>query len=276
MNKMSKNEHTDQSELHYQKLFVDWLTSLDATPAAESGLAYLVKTKYLHRLDTYQASYLGRVTGNLSDTLFEACENLFGPELVAQILAGFFKASPPQADLITDAANGLPAMLRQTQTAAEALLFADLAEICIARWRILTSADSVHAPIPEGHPLNQVQLSKNVHLIWPCARHDLSETWTLAQRKIDSGLPAGIFSQEVGVLLAKSSSVSFHVVAVPERLRTLVQSLVNGADVESAVLDLERHLEGNSSSKNRHSIPDQLQELLSSCISKYLQKQWYR
>lgn len=262
MKKMSKNANTDQSELQYQKLFVDWLTSLDTTSAADSRLSHLVKTKYLHRLDTYQASYLGRVTGNLSDTLFESCENLFGRDLVAQILAGFFKLNPPQSDSITAAADGLPAMLRQTQTSAEALLFADLADICIARWRILTGADSSQTPVPDGTPLSKLHLSQCAHLIWPCAQHDLSETWILAQNKMTSELPGSLFSKEVGVLLAKSSPVSFQVISVPASLRVLAQALLNGADVESAVLNLEQQLETKPMTRDRDSVPHQLQEFL--------------
>lgn len=275
------NSAADDTASNYQNDFLNWLTALDERSGGESELAQWVKPEYLHRLETYQSSYLGRVTANLSDTLFEACENLFGKELVAQVLAGFFKENPPRASALTSAADTLPARLRATHVEREALLFADLAEICIVRWKVLTGEDPPQRPfdsVGNGNAnidLSAVYLSPQAHVVWPCAQHDLSEAWMLAQSTQStqstqsaqsaqaSTVPEHLFNNVTGVILAKSSPTDFHVIAVPGGLEGFVRGLAAGFSVEQAIEKLEQQLETLPDSGAGHAeIAGQLQNLM--------------
>lgn len=247
----------------YQRTFIEWLTALNESSGAHSPVASFVKPQYRYRLDTYQSSYLGRITANLSDTLFEPCENLFGRDFVAQVLAGFFKAQPPTSASLTSAAEGLPELLRSGETSREALLFADLLELSQLRWKILIERDSpVQRAVQEDTALSDLHLIRSARLLLPSGVHDLSEAWTHAQNQQISNIPEVIFSEQRGVLLGKSSPLHFHVITVPNELEAFVKALVAGSSVEQAVEHLEQELLSRSISIEQTHVEAQLQNLL--------------
>ncbi|MEN9529053.1 MAG: hypothetical protein RI932_926 [Pseudomonadota bacterium] len=224
----------------YQWSFVEWMTSLDARTPAESELRDVVTAESLYRLETYQSSFLSRISSNLSETLFEACENLFGVEVVAKVLAGFFKFHPPTAESITDAPAQLPEHLRATAHTKEALLFADVADVCMRRWRILTAADP-HAVSPtEDTPLEAVHLMSPSDYIAPSGQHDLAAAWESGAEKPFEYLPDSLFGDSAGLLLVKTSPTDLTFVRVPIQLNEFVRALVAGLSIEQAVDALEQ------------------------------------
>jgi hypothetical protein len=228
----------------YQKDFVAWLTELNEKSGLSSGMEKHIRSKYLSRLDTYQSSYLGRITVNLAETVFEPCVRLFGRDFVCRVLASHFKTYPPENSTLTSAADFLPEVLRVGIDHPEAMLFADVCEICIRRWKILTSIDPVHTSFDfNTEDLDTVYLKSEVELITPCAKHDLSGAWLLAtQHESPESLPADLFKTISGVLLCKSSPTQFHVVDVPQQLIAFCLALVEKRSVASAIDQLENHL----------------------------------
>jgi hypothetical protein len=239
------DQEQNNNPFKYQKHFVEWMTSLDERTPENSGLQDIVSPDSLYRLETYQSSFLSRISNNLCETLFEACENLFGVELVAQILAGFFKFNPPTAESITEAPNALPSYLRATAKTREALLFSDLAEISIKRWKILTALDPRVVQPNELTPLHQLHLVKPSAYIQACSKHDLATAWQLSESKISGGLPESLFEKCTGVLIAKSSPTDLTILTVPEQLQCFVQALVQGSSVEHGIDVLEQSSVGN-------------------------------
>ncbi|MBM3382920.1 MAG: hypothetical protein FJY29_10810 [Betaproteobacteria bacterium] len=218
----------------YQWSFVEWMTSLDARTPLESELCDVVTSESLYRLETYQSSFLSRISSNLSETIFETCENLFGAEVVAKVLAGFFKFHPPTADSITDAPIQLPEHLRATADTKEALLFADVADVCMMRWRILTAEDP-HGVSPRGDtPLDAVHLLSPSEYIAPSGKHDLAAAWEAGSEKTSEHLPDSLFNDSAGLLLVKSSPTDLTFVRVPTKLNEFVRALVAGLSIEYA------------------------------------------
>lgn len=234
---MQKSKKTDPAAFRYQQELVAWLTDLNGCSGLESGLEKFILPAHLYRLDTYQSSYLGRITINLAKTVFEPCANLFGTEFVCLVLAGYFKTLPPASDALTSAADGLPEVLRKDEINREALLFADLCEICIRRWTILTSADPQSSTCNFVHEdLHRVFLKKETLLVRPSSRHDLAFAWSLTtQSNPAAGLPDSIFAAVSGVLLCKSTATEFHVTEVPETLMVFCSSLTEQMSVASAI-----------------------------------------
>lgn len=224
----------------YQKQFVEWLTALDERTPSESVIAESLHASSVYRLNAYQESYLGRVTSSLSETLFEACENLFGAERVAQVLASFFKTHPPSAESLTSAADRLPTFLRTLGDSRDALLFADLAEMSLLRWRLLTAEDPIVVPPSASASLSQLRLVRPAAFVAAGGHHALDRAWDWAQKPCEAEvLPEDIFEQKRGVLLVKASAWEFSVVGVPPSLELFVCSLVNGRTVEEALGCLE-------------------------------------
>jgi hypothetical protein len=226
----------------YQIHFMVWLTDLDDRRAAESLLSNSVDERYLHRLETYQASYLGRITANLSETIFEACENLFGKEFVAHVFAGFFKSQPPRAADLTSAADELPAILRQSNQSREALLFADVADLCTRRWSILTDTDDNDTQATDQHSLENIFLRSGSQLLMPSGAHDLAAAWSHAAYSNNGSLPEIIFTQRRAVLLGKNHHLQFQVVAIAEPFEPFAQALIDGLSVAASVDILESEL----------------------------------
>lgn len=228
--------------LSYQVHFMEWLTALDDRHIAETVLSDLVDENYLHRLETYQASYLGRITANLSETVFAACENLFGREFVTHVLAGYFKSQPPRAADLTSAADSLPNMLRQSNESREALLFADVADLCVRRWSVLTDADDHAPPATDEHSLEQIFLRTGSQLLKPCGVHDLAAAWSHSARADSELLPEIIFAQKRAILFGKNHQLKFQVVAIAEPFETFAEALVNGFSIAASVDALESEL----------------------------------
>lgn len=246
--------------LNYQVHFMEWLTALDDRRGAQSPLCDSVDENHLHRLETYQASYLGRITANLSETVFEACENLFGKEFVTHILAGYFKSHPPRAAELTSAANTLPNVLRQSNESREALLFADVADLCIRRWSVLTDSDDNSPQANDTHPFEQIFLRTGAQLLKPSGAHDLAAAWSHAAHTDNEILPEIIFSQRRAVLFGKNDHLKFHVVAVAEPFETFAQALVDGLSIAASIDSLESELAKNETAESN--IPEEFQSLL--------------
>ncbi|MEY4065999.1 MAG: putative DNA-binding domain [Pseudomonadota bacterium] len=225
----------------YQKQFLEWLTALDERTPAESDIGNYLNESSVYRLNAYQESYLGRVTASLSETIFESCEHLFGKEFVAQVLASFFKAQPPTAESLTSAAEALPHFLRTlNKESRDALLFADMAEISMLRWRLLTSVDPIVVAPSASASLSELRLVQPAAFVAPSGHHSLERAWECSQAPHDEEfLPEGIFVEQRGVLLVKASAWEFSVVGVPQALEVFVSSLVEGRTVEEAVGCLE-------------------------------------
>ena len=252
-------------DFQYQRELIEWLTALDERSGSEAPIASFIKQDTLHRLDTYQASYLGRITANISETIFEACENLFGKELVSQILASFFKIHPPRAETLTEAASALPNFLRTTDASPEALLFADLAELSLKRWQILISEDPTHTQPAGNAPLSRLCLQAQAAYLSPAGHYDLSEAWNTAQKPISSdvdNLSEAIFASRKGIIFGKTGATEFVVVGVPDPLATFARALMRGASVEMAIDALEQSLSQNSSELQQENATALLQLLL--------------
>ncbi|NBW82656.1 DUF2063 domain-containing protein, partial [bacterium] len=180
---------TSGEQFKYQQEFVEWLVALDERRGCEAPVAEYVKKKFQYRFEAYQGSYLGRVTSNLSSTLFEACEKVFGKEFVQQVLAAFFKEHPPTADILTNAAAGLPDFLRSQQFSREALLFADLVDVSLQRWRVLTGDDPVVSVPTSTTPLSSVSLVTSSAYVPASGQHDLFVAWGCSAEACETGIP---------------------------------------------------------------------------------------
>lgn len=254
------NKEKFEEEFRYQMEFVDYLNSLEKISHSKTRLASSLSDKYLYRLETYQSSYLGRITSNLSDTLFQECQNLFGQELVAQVLAGFFKVTPPTETNLIDAPRKLTEYLRNNTSSKESLLFADLAEICIRRWAILIGPDFEASTPSTDTPFSDLYLLRSTELVKPCAHHDLYLCWLSSQSK-DAEIPEDIFQQSSGVLLAKTSPTDFIVVAVSSSVLPLVEALNRGLSLEQA---LDAFTEHESEATSQKTLFDDVQSLITS------------
>lgn len=219
----------------YQEKFVEWLSALDDCSPEQCTLAEYIQAKSIYRLNTYQSSYLGRITANLSENLFEFCENIFGKELVTTLLATYFKHHPPRSESLTDAPVGLPETLRQQTSAPESLLFADLAEVCIQRWKILTSEDPVILLPNSDTSLNELKLIKQSSYIQPCGEHNLFSVWEASQVKQSAFKSQTFFSECIGILIAKTSPIDFIALRVPKELSALVNALIEDKTAEQAL-----------------------------------------
>lgn len=237
----------DESKIFaYQNEFINWLTALNEIQGANSSIGTFVTPNVVHRLETYQSSYLGRVTTNLAQTLFEPCENLFGKEYVFHILASFFKAHPPRSDALTAAADALPQFVREHQSRREDLLFADLAEICIHRWKILIEIDFEPRLPQTDTPLEEVFLKQNSVFLEPSGTLDLAEVWLWAQEKRSTHIPLEFFEKSSGVLLSKDTALDFLVVGVPEQLMPFARALTLRQSIQDAIEVLDEALDENS------------------------------
>jgi hypothetical protein len=246
----------------YQQEFVEWLVALDERRGSEAPVGAFVKQQFLHRLEAYQGSYLGRVTSNLSTTLFEVCEKIFDKDFVQQVLAAYFKEHPPTADILTNAAGGLPAFLRAQQSTREALLFADLVDVSLLRWNVLTGHDPVLVAPKSTSPLSEVYLVGASAYVPASGQHDLFAAWGCSADACEAGIPECVFEAQVGVLIAKPSPLEFSLVAVPGPLHLLAEILVNGGSVEDAVNGLAA-----DDAANEEQLPQLLQIFLSKLTS---------
>jgi len=249
--------------LSYQQDFITWLTALDERNAWDCAVAALLKDDCVYRLSAYQGSYLGRVTKNLSETLFEPCEKIFGKDEVFRVLASFFKLHPPSTDSLTDAALALPSFIRAQQVRPEVLLFADLVEVSLIRWRLLTGDDPSEKRLDVAAPLSNVFLLSTAHYIHPTGHHDLGRTWQVSTGA-EAMLPNAdvwqeILAEKVGVILAKTSPTMLSVVSVPPALVSFVTALIEGHSVEDAIEALD--------DKQYSSLPFLLNEFLSKIAS---------
>lgn len=224
----------------YQEQFVEWMTALDSRAPEASLLVGELCEQTVYRLEAYQTSYLARVTSTLSDTLFEACENLFGIELVSQLLAGYFKLHPPKAEKLTDAPQGFPQYLRAQVQSREGLLFADLADVCLQRWKMLTAHDPTQQFPTVDTLLSRMAVLSPAAYIHPCSSHDLSAAWGFAQEKANAILSESIFKETRGVFLVKSSPTDFAVIGIPSVLSSMAKALASGESIETAIDELSR------------------------------------
>lgn len=251
-----------QDPFKYQRDFVEWLVALDERRGSDSPVAEVVMEQFLYRLEAYQGSYLGRVTANLSSTLFEACEKIFEKEFVQQVLAAYFKEHPPMASVLTEAANGLPDFLRAQKMTREALLFADLVEVSLLRWKVLTGKDPVAVAPSPSTPLSEVHLVGCSAYVPASGQHDLFSAWEFSAEVFAKGIPEEIFENRVGALIAKISPLEFTLVAVPAPLHRLAEILVDGGSVEDAVSGLVADAAGSDSG-----LPELLQSFLAKITS---------
>ena len=226
-----------KKNFQYQKDFLEYLHSLEKFSSKKSPLQQSLNTTEIKRVETYQSSYLGRITSNLADTLFEECTNIFGRELVSKVLAGFFKSSPPTAANLIDAPNMISDHLRSSTHSKEYLLFADLAEICIKRWAILTGPDPKSCLPSANSSFSDLFLLPTTDFLKPCSQHDLYLCWNQSQTQSDE-IPEEIFKQQCGVLLAKTSPTLILVIAVPTELYPLAESMIQGSSLEQAIENL--------------------------------------
>lgn len=246
----------------YQFDFIEYLASLEKFSSNETPLSESLKNVKINRIETYQSSYLGRITTNLADTLFEECANLFGRELVSRILADFFKHKPPTAENLIHAPNEISTYLRNRTDTKESMLFADLADICIRRWEILTGPDPIAFQPTAQTSFSELFLIPSADFVSPCAHHDLYHCWNEAQFASEV-LAEKVFEEQRGVLLAKTSPTNFSVIAISPLLAPLVESMVQGSSLEQA---LERLTEG-SAVRAEHLLTAELQDLITTFVS---------
>lgn len=252
--KLTPRELTDPRENYdYQRHFVDFINTLEKPSAKNSRILASIDDKFAYRLETYQSSYLGRITTNLAESLFEECQSLFGNELTSQILAGFFKNNPPKANNLINAADRLPEYLRTHTDSPQSLLFADLSEICIQRWALLTDADPTRQAPTQHVSLDSLYLMRTARLIKPCAHHNLYACWTLAQLHTVQ-IPNSVFEKSSGVLLAKTSATELSVIDVPMEIVPLIEALRNGASLSEAVQFLASHARGYAEAELNHEV----------------------
>jgi len=235
-------------DFKYQNQFVEWMTALDSRDPDASPMAREICENTVYRLEAYQSSYLARVTSTLSDTLFEACENLFGIELVSQLLAGYFKLHPPHAENLTDAPQGFPQYLRAQVKSREGLLFADLADVCLQRWKMLTAHDPKQQIPTAETPLSRMAVLSPAAYIHPCSNHDLSAAWGFAQEKTNAILNESVFIEVRGVFLVKSSPTDFSVIGIPLALSSMAKSLASGDSLEAAIDELSSNANADGES----------------------------
>lgn len=249
------NESKPPSINSYQEKFLDWLTALDERSPEDSPLREWCTQDSLYRLKAYQSSYLARVTSNLSDTLFETCENLFGKETVVEILGSYFKHNRPTSPMLTDAPLNLPNWLRERSADPHAFLFADMVEVCIQRWKILTSYDP-HIVLPnESTSLTQIRLIDQICYIHPSAKHDLALAWNDGLTRTSSTINEKIFTSVTGLLIGKNSPTEFVALGVPEMISPLARNLASGMNAEEALIFFS-----NENPSNEQSIESAVQE----------------
>lgn len=249
------------NKFKYQKDFIDYVNTLEKFSADTTSLYRSLKNPKIERIESYQSSYLGRVTSNLADTIFEECAHLFGHELVAHLLADFFKNEPPTAANLIDAPANLTVYLREGTTSRESLLFADLAEICLKRWAILIGPDPKLSPPSTSSNFSELFLLPSTDYVKPCAKHDLYSCWNQAQSKTDC-ISEEIFMEFSGVLLAKTSPTNFLVIAVPPELSPLVESMTQGSNLELAIDTLTQ----STRELSQESLAATLQHLISTLV----------
>lgn len=250
---------------HYQEDILRWLTALDARSGRESGLEKYVLENHLYRLDTYQSSYLGRITINLTDTVFEPCAKLFGRDFVCSLLAAFFKSHPPVSPTLTAAAAELPNHLRSHGETRESLLFADFAALCLERWELLIGPDPQFQRISlADSSLSWVYLIPQSRFIAPCGAHDLANAWIDAQNAVALQMPTRLFESTCGVLLTKTSATDLHVISVPESLIQFAGALVAGHSIEDSVGILESNMPTTSTDSHEQDVSAALSSFLES------------
>jgi hypothetical protein len=252
----------ENKKFKYQKNFLEYLTNLEKFSACHTPLSRNLKDPKLNRIETYQSSYLGRITSNLADSLFEECTNLFGRELVSRVLADYFKCNPPTATNLIDAPDNLPTYLRSCSESKEALLFADLAEMCLKRWAILTGPDPKVSPACTDSNFSELFLLPSANFIKPSAHHDLYCCWNQSQSQSQSqkyDIPEEIFNHSVGVLLAKTSPTQFFALAVSSEVYPFIEAMVQGTSLEEALETLAQ----SASEDPQQAIASTLQNLIS-------------
>lgn len=128
----------------YQEIFVQYVTSFyeEKSEYYLKNLLPKLNPKTRHRAAVYQNSFRGRAISSLSELMFEPLMNLFGKNVVKEIVARYFCVYPPDNSSMVYALHQLPQFVLEGREGWIHTFFADLCQLCIKYQEFLVAEDS--------------------------------------------------------------------------------------------------------------------------------------
>lgn len=186
----------------------------------------------------YAEAYWTRLSVVPRQTTFERLANVFGNSFVDELLLRYFRQHTPLSPLLNSNLDAFPHFLRE-QGLDSAVV--DLAELCLARWRVLTGPDPEPRPVAE-FGAHQLFLQSNHALL--VSEAPLWDLWHAGSDEVArEGEALKFVLRPQAVLLFKSSPLQLETISVPMALLPCVERLSRGVSLLDSLEVIEREPE---------------------------------
>ena len=208
-----------------QQIFIQKLWAQGAAP--QDFLQLKLTAQSQHNFSIYQESLFGRVTQTLAANLFYRVSNVFGIELVEEILSEYFRQHPASHWNLEHCCLKLPEFVQNLEPTEKHRVLVDLFETCLLRHALLCGpdpaehkyliADSQKANTEENlSPALNLLYLKKPHFILQqrSANCDLFELWnsnssdTLVENSFVNTKSSTLYFQKISALEIFCISVS--------------------------------------------------------------------